>query len=144
MKLPEMKSLQERVRAKPALDGTVSGSFGWLSWGLGLAELFTPHMLLDWLGVDEEAAPIVRGYGLREIAAGVGILQNPVGPQFLWARVLGDVLDIATLGVALKKSKKPERVGLALGIVGAITLMDIAMSLRLTQISAAKRSARAA
>lgn len=139
-----MKSLQERVRAKPALDGTIAGSFGWLSWGLGLVELFAPKMLLDWLGADEDLAPLVRGYGLREIAAGVGILQNPVGPQFLWARVAGDALDIATLAAALKgRSKRPGRVAIALGVVGAITALDILMSARLTQISAGKRSARA-
>jgi hypothetical protein len=139
-----MRSLiEERVRAKPAWDGTVAGGFGWVSWALGLTELFAPRVLLDLLGVDEEAAPIVRGFGLREIASGVAILQNPIGPPFLWARVVGDVLDLAALGVAMKKSKRPERVGLALGVVGAITLMDILMSLRLTQISAAKRARRA-
>src|SRR5579875_3476430 len=105
------KVLQERVRAKPALDGTAAGSFGLLSLALGAAELFAPKVLLDWLGVDEDMAALVRGYGARELAAGICILQNPVGPEFRWARGAGDTLDIATLGAALKgRSRKPHNV----------------------------------
>ena len=99
----------------------------------------TPHALLGWLGVDKRLAPLVRAFGLREIGAGVGILQNPVGPQFMWARVAGDALDLLTLGAALKgRSKRPDRVTLAIGVIGAITLADLLMSARLTQLSASK------
>lgn len=135
-----MESLKERVRGKPAITASVSSGFGVLSWALGLAEVFTPHALLDWLGADRKLAPLVRAYGLREIGAGVGVLQNPIGPQFLWARVAGDALDIATLALALRgRSRRPDRVALALGVVGAITVADILMSARLTELAASKR-----
>lgn len=140
-----MESLKERVRGKPAITGTLAGSLGWFSWSLGLAELFTPHALLGWLGVDKRLAPLVRAAGLREISAGVCILQNPVGPQFMWGRVAGDALDLLTLGLALRsRTARPGRVVTALGIVGAVTLADIAMAARLTQLSASKTAARAA
>lgn len=136
-----MESLKERVRAKPAWDATASSGFGALSWVVGLAELFTPHQLLGWMGVDKRMAPLLRGFGLREIGTGVGILQNPMGPQYLWARVAGDALDLAVLACALRpRSRKPERVDLALAVVGAITVVDILMSARLTQLSARKQA----
>jgi hypothetical protein len=137
--------MKEKVRAKPAWDSTLASGFGWLSWGLGLAELFAPKTLARWLGLSGGAAPVIRGYGLREIGAGVGILQNPVGPQFMWARVAGDLLDLASLGAALKgKTTRPQRVGIALGVVGAITVLDVIMSARLTQLQSGKHLARAA
>ena len=140
-----MESLKERVRAKPAFDATASSGFGVLSWALGLAELFLPHQLLEWMGVDPRLAPVLRGFGLREIAAGVGILQNPVGPQFLWSRVAGDALDLLVLGLAFRsRSRRPARVDLAIGVVGAITVLDILMSARLTQLSVGKTAKRIA
>ena len=139
-----MESLKERVRAKPAWDATVSSGFGAFSWALGLAEVFTPHALLGWMGVDKRMAPLVRAYGMREIGAGVAILQNPIGPQFLWSRVAGDALDLATLFFALKgRSRRPDRVTIALGVVAAITVADLLMSARLSQLSASKRLERA-
>ncbi len=135
-----MQSLNEKVRAKPAWDSTIASGFGWLSWGLGLTELFASKAVARWLGLGREARPVIQGYGLREIGAGVGILQNPVGPQFMWARVAGDLLDLATLGATLKgKTTKPQRVGLALGVVGAITVMDLIMSARLTRLQSGKQ-----
>ncbi len=136
-----MESLKERVWGKPAIASTLAAGFGWVSWGLGLAELLTPRALLGWLGVDRRMAPLVRLFGLRE----TGILQNPLGPQFMWARVAGDALDLLALGSALKGATgKPERVRLALGVIGAITLADIALSTHLSLISASKTASKSA
>ncbi len=135
----KLEFLKEKVRGKPAVEASVGFGFGLVSWGLGLAELFTPHALLGWLGVDKRMAPLIRAAGLREIGTGVAILQNPVGPQFMGARVVGDALDLLVLGAVLRsRSKQPDRVNLAIGIIGAITLADIFMSARLTQLSASK------
>ena len=49
---------------------------------------------------------------------------------------------IATLGFAMKSSRKPHRVAAALGFVGAVTVLDILMSARLSQLSAGRRLAR--
>jgi hypothetical protein len=46
---------------------------GWFSIGLGLAEVLAPRALTRGLGM-EGNEQIVRAYGLREIATGIGIL----------------------------------------------------------------------
>lgn len=40
---------------------------------------------------------LIRAYGVREIAKGVGILTSPNPTPWLWGRVAGDALDLATL-----------------------------------------------
>jgi hypothetical protein len=137
-----MELIKEHVRARPAWDATASSGFGAVSWSLGLAELVAPEAILDWLGVDPKMAPLVRAFGLREIASGIGILQNPMGSGFMWARVAGDALDLMALAAAFRGSARQDRIKLALGVIGGITLLDILMSARLQQISARKNAAR--
>src|SRR3954464_9149267 len=69
---------------------------GVFSIGLGLWELLSPRGVADATGVRYPG--ILRAYGLREIGAGVGILANHRPAGWLWARVAGDVLDLATIG----------------------------------------------
>ena len=119
------------------LDVALGQGFGAVSWALGLAEVLAPNAILDWLGVDRRMAPLVRAYGLREIGAGTALLARPAGAAFMWARVAGDALDLLTLGAALKgRSTRPDRVTLALGVIGAITLLDVLASARLTRDAA--------
>ena len=107
-------------------------SFGYLSWALGITELLMPKLILRWLGVGREMAPLVRAFGLREISSGVGILRRPKDPRYMWSRVAGDALDMAALVVALRgRSYKPNRVVIAFGLVAAITMLDVTMSQRM-------------
>ena len=46
---------------------------GWFSIGLGLAELLAPEGVTRPFGMERHTG-LIRTYGLREIAAGVGIL----------------------------------------------------------------------
>src|SRR5579875_2234715 len=55
---------------------------------------------------------IIRGLGVREIASGVGILARPRPAAWLWSRVVGDMMDLALLGLALNSSRT-DRVRLA-------------------------------
>lgn len=106
----------------------IARGLGWFSIGLGLAELVAPRTLTRALGMEEEAE-IVRAYGLREIAAGVGLLTQKDPTPWLWGRVAGDVLDLATLAIGMdKRNPQRSRVGMALGVVGAITLLDVAVA----------------
>src|SRR3954454_20867272 len=81
----------------------LANGLGWFSIGLGAAELFAPGSVARLIGVDDDEGnrALLRFYGLREIAAGVGILTQPRPTGWLWGRVGGDLLDLATLGTAM-------------------------------------------
>lgn len=98
---------------------------GWVSYGLGIAELVAPNTLARALGLDDRAG-LLRLYGAREIAGGMATLSvdKSVG---LAARLAGDALDLATLSVALgRDNPKRDNAMLATAVVGLITLLDIA------------------
>ena len=98
---------------------------GWFSIGLGLTELFAAEALADALGMEGEEG-LIRLFGAREIAHGVGCLAvNPPTPA-VWSRVAGDALDVATL-LAHMSPDNPKRhnVGIALAAVAGVTLLDV-------------------
>jgi hypothetical protein len=107
-------------------DGRMLADFlGWFSVGLGAAELLIPGRLERFLGVEDRAG-LIRGYGVRELAAGAGILGNHRPAGWLWARVAGDVLDLATLATALApRNRKHRNVLLAMGAVVGVTALDV-------------------
>jgi hypothetical protein len=80
---------------------------GWFSLALGAPEVLAPRTLTRWLGM-AGSEPVVSAYGVREIGSGVGALtsKNPAG--WIWGRVAGDALDIATLAAGLR-SDNPKR-----------------------------------
>ncbi len=111
-------------------------ALGYFSIGLGLAELLAPQSVARLTGVRQHG--LLRAYGLRELAAGLGILSStrPVG--WLWSRVAGDVLDLATLGgnLATAHDGRRERTLAATVAVAGVTLLDL--------LGAAQESAAAA
>jgi hypothetical protein len=104
---------------------SLARGLGWFSIALGATEVMVPGALARWLGM-RGSEPILRAYGVREIASGIGILQseNPAG--WLWGRVAGDGLDIATLleGLARDDANKGN-VGTALMAVLGVTALDV-------------------
>ncbi len=98
---------------------------GWFSICLGLAEVFATEELEDFLGTKRRTG-ILRLFGLREIAAGVGILTQPRRlPFWLWARVAGDAMDLAALGFAVPNNKQQANVLASVGAVVGVTALDI-------------------
>ena len=104
----------------------IARGLGWFSVALGLAELFDSRDLQQFLGIDHRQGTL-RFFGLRELAAGIGILTSEgPHPGWLWARVAGDALDLGALGVALEaKHSHKGNVSVALASVAGITLLDI-------------------
>jgi hypothetical protein len=86
---------------------------GWFSIGLGFAELILPRRIAEAHGAPD-ADTLVRGFGMREIAAGIGILAAPERSAGLWARAAGDVLDLGAAGLAAATTKGRAR-AIALG-----------------------------
>lgn len=111
----------------------VALGLGWFSLGLGLYEVVAAEKLDAALGMEGKAG-LLRAYGLREIGAGVGIfLTRPKPTGWLWARVAGDALDLATLNWVLKVTNpKQDNVAIALAAVAGVTALDIWCALRLS------------
>jgi hypothetical protein len=105
---------------------------GWFSIGLGAAELMAPQHLARFLGM-EEHTQLIRAYGAREVATGLGILAQEDPTAWIWGRVAGDALDLATLALGLNR-ENPERgnVGLAIAAVAGVTVLDVICAQRLS------------
>jgi hypothetical protein len=102
----------------------LANALGWFSIALGAAEVLGPKRLNRALGVDSRGG-LTRAYGLREIGAGLGLLAAKNKRPWLWSRVAGDALDLATLNAAAKKSGRKGRVGAAAASVLAVTALDL-------------------
>jgi uncharacterized membrane protein len=100
---------------------------GWFSIGLGLAEVLTPRGVAKIAGLKGEHTGLIRLFGLREIASGIGIFAQGKRPAAsLWARVAGDALDIACLGAAFASTEaKKGRLAFATANVLAVTALDV-------------------
>src|SRR5688500_19021319 len=98
---------------------------GWFSIGLGLAEVLAPRGLTRALGLDGHER-LVRAYGMREIATGIGILAAKDPTPWIWGRVGGDALDLATLAGGFHDGNRHKgNVGMALGAVAAVSARDV-------------------
>ena len=104
---------------------TLARALGVFSIALGFVEAAAPRALTRALGMEGQET-LVRAYGLREIATGVGILASEDPSPWIWGRVAGDALDIATLLTGLEgDNPRKDNVGLALASVGAVTALDL-------------------
>ena len=98
---------------------------GWFSIGLGLAEVLVPERIAGALGM-EDWEDLIRAYGIREIASGMGILAQGHPTPWVWARVVGDALDLATLGARLTPGNpKRGNVAAAIAAVAGVTVLDV-------------------
>jgi uncharacterized membrane protein len=113
----------------PAADGTtLARGLGLLSLGLGLTELAAPKLLARAIGADPDgrASLALRAFGMREVVAGLGVLLRPRSSLPLWARVAGDVLDLAAIGYAASgKRTRVERLAAAAVAVAGVTALDV-------------------
>ena len=111
---------------------TLARGLGWFSIALGTWEAAGGQSLADLLGI--KSTGLIRAYGARELGVGAGILASPgsVHPGWLWARLAGDGLDIATLLAALKDNPKQANVLIALAAVGGVTVADFVCAQQLT------------
>lgn len=104
-------------------DKQLARTLGAVSLGLGLTELAAPGWLGRRIGVRNNRT-LFRALGAREVATGIGLLTERIPITGLWARVVGDAMDLTLLGVAAKNSTHRTRVAIAAGLVLAITALD--------------------
>ena len=106
----------------------LSLALGCFSIALGVAGLIAPRRVARLIGVqpDGPTCTILRAYGAREIATGLGIVSNPTEPGWLWSRVGGDALDLATLGRAADDDNANHgRLAVATMAVLGVTALDV-------------------
>jgi uncharacterized membrane protein len=106
----------------------LAAGLGWFSIGLGLAELAAPDAVARFIGLrdDSTTTSVLRAYGAREVGNGLAILMQPGNPTWLWSRVGGDALDLASLASAARHEVVDrERVGVAAAAVLGVTALDV-------------------
>jgi hypothetical protein len=71
----------------------------------------------------EVSSALMRAYGLRELACGMGILMARDPTAFLWARAAGDVIDMATLAATTNRVDAQSR---SRAVVSAVQVAGVA------------------
>jgi hypothetical protein len=97
----------------------VACGLGFFSIALGVTQLVAPRFASNLFGF-KVSDSTVRLYGVREIASGVGILLAWNRAPWVWGRVAGDALDIAT-------TRRPA----AIGALAGVTALDIGTAVAL-------------
>jgi len=141
-----IESIKSRQRStappKSSANGIARG-LGWFSLGLGVAELIAPRAISRIAGARKKDS-LIRFYGVREIVAGVGVLATTHSAGWLWARVAGDAVDLASLGAARAASRDGgKKNALAIGSVAGVMALDVWCASRLSKAGAERAGARA-
>ncbi len=107
-----------------------AAGLGWFSVGLGVAQLVAPRSMgrLIGAGDDTRTCSTMRALGLRELTSGLGILTGKQPGPWLWARLAGDLMDLALLGRSSTKrrSERSRLLGATAAVVGVAVLDGMA------------------
>lgn len=114
---------------RPAADGaTLSRGLGVLSLGLGLTEIAAPDTLARAIGIRPSSgtAMAMRALGMRELVSGFGVLLAPRRALPLWARLVGDAIDLGVIGWAAKTQRtRTARLSAAFAAVMGVAALDL-------------------
>lgn len=131
-------------------EAAMARALGWFSIGLGLAQLLAPRALGRAIGVGERPG-LIRMLGLRELANGTGLLVAKRRGPWAWARVGGDMMDMALLGAAARadgassaedtSAGNRRRIAVAGVAVIGVTALDIYAAQKLHRTEAARAPA---
>jgi uncharacterized membrane protein len=120
-------------RREPTADRVLSAALGWFSLGLGAAQLIAPGSVSRLIGIEDTPRnrDLMRAVGVRELAAGTGILTSSRPTGWVSARVAGDAIDLALLGAGGGNERR--RVTAAAAAVAGIAALDLYTSVRLSR-----------
>jgi hypothetical protein len=125
----------DRVRAAPAISPSLSMNIGYTAIGLGIWGTLFPGHVKKTLGVRSSETVVRALFGARELWSGYSLAGDPTKTGVLWARVAGDVCDIAVLrGLDSPDNPKRGNARTALGLVLAITALDVITALRMSTV----------
>jgi len=134
-----------RKMQQPQQVKKIATGLGWFSIGLGMAELLAPDSVARLIGVKQTSTSrtLLRAFGARELAAGIGILANDRPTGWVWSRVAGDVMDLSMLGTAMTKDDTDRtRLNAATAAVIGVTALDIVTGSGLSSQQSARSGAR--
>jgi hypothetical protein len=114
---------------------------GYVSIALGLADLIAPRGVCRAGGLEGHEG-LVRACGGRELATGLAILGSHDATPWVWGRVVGDAIDIATVAAGAKDIKSPKTLAL-LALLAAATGLDLFCATRLAGEKGSRTTARA-
>lgn len=107
-------------------------ALGWFGIGLGLAQIFAPKRVARASGLYDHS--YLPAFGVREVASGIGILARERPTGWLWARVAGDVVDLAVLSGALATHQRTKgRLAVAAAAVFGVALLDVLCAVRMSE-----------
>jgi len=113
-------------------------ALGFFSIGLGLSQILAPKKVSKLAGVKSKERTM-RSFGMREVATGIGILSSRNPAPWIWARVAGDAMDLASLGTAMRSRRTDKRriVATAAAVAG-VAALDVLCTRKLTKNGAHK------
>jgi hypothetical protein len=110
---------------------------GWMSLGLGVVQLAAPDTVRRISGVDDSSTSrtVVPLVGARELVHAAGLLMSRRKGVWAWTRVVGDAMDLASLGVAIahRAGRRRRRLVGVTGAVVAITAVDLLTAVQATR-----------
>ncbi|GGP64592.1 SRPBCC family protein [Saccharothrix coeruleofusca] len=117
--------------------GRLGRALGWVSLGLGVAQVAAPNAVRRMSGVDDSATSraVVPLVGARELVHAAGLLAGKRAGPWAWTRVAGDAMDLTSLAVALanrrgrQQARQRRRLAGVTGAVLGITALDVLTAL---------------
>ncbi len=122
---------------------SLARGLAFFSLALGTAQLLAPRTVARMSGL-RVSPGLVRLYGLREIACGIGILSSRDPSPYLMARIGGDALDLMTVATAPRERRQgahTRALGALLKVAG-VTALDARAVTSLSDDRARQRSER--
>jgi uncharacterized membrane protein len=134
-----MTQLATREVEKPRLDEVQrrGRELGWMSLGLGVAQLAAPDTVRRISGVDDSSTSraVVPLVGVRELVHAAGLLTSRRKGPWAWTRVLGDAMDLTSLGIAIahRGGRRRRRLLAVTGAIAGITVLDLLTAVQATR-----------
>jgi uncharacterized membrane protein len=130
-------AIQQAVKARQDEVQRRGRRLGWMSLGLGVAQLAAPDMVRRISGVHDSATSraVVPLVGARELVHAAGLLTSRRKGVWAWTRVAGDAMDLASLGVAMahRGGRRRRRLVAVTGVVAGITVVDLLTAAQATR-----------
>lgn len=127
---PEVGKRRAAQASRAAGDAQLGRAMAWFSIGVGLAYLLAPRVMARRTGMPDWPL-LMRATGARELAVGVGLLSRSTSPVWRYARVAGDAMDLAMLGLSLTRpGRSKRRLATAAAVMACVTAFDVRASLR--------------
>jgi hypothetical protein len=113
-------------------ENSLARGLGWFGILFGLAEFLMPQRMGNLMAVSGRTR-MLRLFGLREIATGIGILSQQKQAPWIWARVAGDVMDLMLFSSGFKQGRRL-RTLLNLAGIAFIGTLDLRCGRKLNQL----------